>query len=168
MLWTRQPPDEISVPGRLQLVIAEEMTACRRLSWTDPEEPDKVLLEPALNWAKSCLCQNTSIETGCNNTCFYLTTFEFGWKSSDPLYQLLHVIVFLWTCILFLPLLRMTSIILICPWSVFCCQQPVWFQNSRHHLGFFLSTNFSLQCLFCVTMSPPCLSALAVFTSKAI
>lgn len=46
-------PDEISVPGRLQLVIAEEMTARRRLSWTNPEEADKVLLEPVLNWTKS-------------------------------------------------------------------------------------------------------------------
>lgn len=62
MLWARQPPDEISVCGRLQLVI-EEVAACRRLSWADPEEPDKVLLEPVLNWAKSCLCQSASSET---------------------------------------------------------------------------------------------------------
>lgn len=62
MPWTRQPPDEISVPGRLQLAIAGEMIACRRLSWADPEEPDKVLLEPVLNWAKSCLCQNAQLK----------------------------------------------------------------------------------------------------------
>lgn len=45
--------DEISDPGRLQLVIAEEMTARRRLSWANQEETDKVLLEPFLNWTKS-------------------------------------------------------------------------------------------------------------------
>lgn len=27
---------------------------------------------------------------------FFLTTFGFGWKSSDPLHQLLHMIVFFW------------------------------------------------------------------------
>lgn len=52
MLWTRQSPDEISVPGRLQLMVAVGMRACRRLSWADPEEPDKSLLETVLNWAK--------------------------------------------------------------------------------------------------------------------
>lgn len=36
--------DEMSVPGRLQLMVAVKMRACRRFSWADPEEPDKNLL----------------------------------------------------------------------------------------------------------------------------
>lgn len=76
MLWTRQPPDEISVPGRLQSVIAEETTPCRKLSWADPEEPDKVLLEPVLNGAKSCLCQNASIETGSTDTYVFYSSYN--------------------------------------------------------------------------------------------
>lgn len=106
----------------------------------------------------------------------------------------------------------MASNTLICPWSVFCCQQPVWLQNSRHlpfsfgcffvvclfgwFLGFFLvffvvvlvvvllvwfglvffclfcvfclSTNFSFQSSFSLTVCPPCLPSLALFTFKAI
>lgn len=69
MLWTRQSPDEISVPGRLQLMVAVEMRACRRLSWAHPEEPDKNLLKTVLNWAKGCQCQDASVGTVCSNTC---------------------------------------------------------------------------------------------------
>lgn len=63
MLWTRQSTDEISVPGRLQLMVAVEMRVCRRLSWADPEEPDKNLLKLVLNWAKGFQCQNALVET---------------------------------------------------------------------------------------------------------
>jgi len=45
--WTRQQLDE--VPGRLQFTVAEEMTACGRPSWADPEGRDKVQLEPVPN-----------------------------------------------------------------------------------------------------------------------
>lgn len=79
MLCTRQSPDEISVPGRLQLMIAVKMRACRRLSGADPEEPDKNLLKPILNWARGCQWQNASVETLSSNTwVFFLQYLSLG------------------------------------------------------------------------------------------
>lgn len=65
----------------------------------------------------------------------------------------------------------MTSNIVICPWSVFCCQQPLWLQKSRHlslsfgFVFFCLSLNFSLQCSFSLTVCRPYLLSLAQYDS---
>lgn len=156
------------VPGRLQFMIAEEMTACRRLYRADPEEPDKVQLNLSwIRWNAKMLQLELAVLTSVffffssNNIWVWLEEF---WSSLSPVKH--NCIPLIEGHASFSSPQRITNTILVCSGRVFCSWQPVWLQNRSFLLHSFIyffnsSTNLSLQCSFCVTMCPPCLPALA-------
>lgn len=151
MPWTRQMLDE--VPGRLQSMIAEEMTACRRLYRADPEEPDKVQLNLSwIRWNAKMLQLELAVLTSVflffffssNNIWVWLEEF---WSSLSPVNH--NCIPLIEGRVSFPSPQRITNTILVCSGRVFCSWQPVWLQNRSflpHSFIYFLIQALTFPC----------------------